>query len=97
MMRLLKVLFKQITRERALETCKERKFTKGKPGVSSKKKNFSPCSHCRRTNHAKKDCWYKDKPSFHCTFCNNLDHNEKYCKAKKKKNSTTNITTSKCV
>jgi len=41
-------------------------------------------SHCKRTNHAEKDCWYKDKPSFKCTFCNNLGHSEKYCRAKKK-------------
>lgn len=57
---------------------------KGRLEGLSKKGNFSPCSHCRRTNHADKDCWYKDKPSIRCNFCKKLGHGEKYCRAKKK-------------
>ncbi|KAL6312714.1 hypothetical protein AAG906_024672 [Vitis piasezkii] len=44
---------------------------------SSRKENFLLCSHCNRTNHAEKDCWYKGKPPFNCNFCNKLGHNEK--------------------
>lgn len=57
---------------------------KGRLEGPSKKGNFSPCSHCRRTNHADKDCWYKDKPSIRCNFCKKLGHGEKYCRTKKK-------------
>jgi len=60
------------------------KNNKGKTKGSSRKRNFSPCFNYERTNHAKKDCWYKDKPFFHCIFCNNLVHSEKYYRAKKK-------------
>ena len=60
------------------------KNDKGKAEGSSRKGNFLLCSHYRRTNHAEKDCWYKDKPSFHCNLCNKLGHNEKYCRTKKK-------------
>ncbi|KAL6338315.1 hypothetical protein AAG906_018661 [Vitis piasezkii] len=35
------------------------KNNKGKAEGSSRKGNFSSCSHCSRTNHAEKDCWYK--------------------------------------
>nr|CAN72453.1 hypothetical protein VITISV_008931 [Vitis vinifera] len=38
------------------------KNNKGKVEGSSRKGKFSPCSHCRRTNHAEKDCWYKVQP-----------------------------------
>jgi hypothetical protein len=79
--------FQANTKERGsrnLQRKKPFKFTKGKTEMSSRKQNYSPCSHCKRTNHAEKDCWYKDKPSFKCTFCNNLGHSEKYCRAKKK-------------
>ena len=50
--------------------------------MTAGKQIYSPCSHCRRTNHAEKDCWYKHKPSFKCSFCNNLVHSEKFCRAK---------------
>ncbi|KAL6314884.1 hypothetical protein AAG906_029101 [Vitis piasezkii] len=56
------------------------KNNKGKTEGSSRKGNFSPCSHCSRTNHAEKDCWYKGKPHFNCNLCNKLGHNEKYYK-----------------
>ena len=42
------------------------------------------CSHCSRTNHVEKDCWYKGKPHFNCYFCNKIGHSEKYCRVKKK-------------
>ena len=45
---------------------------------------FTPCSHCKRTNHDEKDCWYKNKPAIKCNFCNFLGHSEKFCRAKKK-------------
>ncbi|WKA00249.1 hypothetical protein VitviT2T_018628 [Vitis vinifera] len=35
------------------------KNNKGKTEGSSRKGKFSSCSHCRRTNHAEKDCWHK--------------------------------------
>ncbi|KAL6326221.1 hypothetical protein AAG906_001616 [Vitis piasezkii] len=35
------------------------KNNKGKAEGSLRKGNFLPCSHCSRTNHAEKDCWYK--------------------------------------
>ncbi|RVW71560.1 Retrovirus-related Pol polyprotein from transposon TNT 1-94 [Vitis vinifera] len=60
------------------------KNNKVKAKGSSRKGNFSSCSHCSRTNHVEKDCWYKGKPLFNCNFCNKLGHSEKYCKAKKK-------------
>jgi hypothetical protein len=40
------------------------KNNKGKAERSSKKQNFSPCFNYGRTNHAEKDCWYKDKLFF---------------------------------
>ena len=64
------------------------KYNKGKAAGSSStpeiKGNFAPCSHCKRTNHAEKDCFYKDKRPYHCNFCNKLGHTEKYCRAKKR-------------
>ncbi|KAL6332552.1 hypothetical protein AAG906_008972 [Vitis piasezkii] len=60
------------------------KNNKGKAEGSSRKGKFPSCSHCRRTNHAEKDCWHKGKPLFNCNFCNKLGHSEKYCRAKKK-------------
>ena len=60
------------------------KFTKAKTKMSTKRQVFSPCSHCKQTNHVEKDCWYKNKPAIRCSFCNFLGHSEKYCKAKKK-------------
>ena len=60
------------------------KNSRGKTEGSSRKGKFPPCSHCKRTNHAEKDCWHKGKPLFNCNFCNKLGHNEKYCRAKKK-------------
>lgn len=53
----------------------------GSLSVVEKKKNFPPCCHCKRTNHAEKDCWHKNKPP--CNFCNKVGHTEKYCRAKK--------------
>jgi hypothetical protein len=44
------------------------KNNKGKAEGSSRKRNFSPCFNCERTNHAEKDCWYKDKPFFFIVF-----------------------------
>ncbi|RVW14603.1 Retrovirus-related Pol polyprotein from transposon RE1 [Vitis vinifera] len=60
------------------------KNSRGKAEGSSRKGKFPPCSHCKRTNHAEKDCWHKGKPLFNCNFCNKLGHSEKYCRAKKK-------------
>jgi hypothetical protein len=60
------------------------KFSKGKTRISLRRQIFSPCSYCRRTNHAEKDFWFKDKPSLQCMFCNNLGHSEKYYRIKKK-------------
>ncbi|RVW12561.1 Retrovirus-related Pol polyprotein from transposon TNT 1-94 [Vitis vinifera] len=37
------------------------KNNKGKAEGSSRKENFLLYSHCNRTNHAEKDCWYKDQ------------------------------------
>nr|CAN73998.1 hypothetical protein VITISV_043372 [Vitis vinifera] len=37
------------------------KNNKGKAEGSSRKGKFSSCSHCRRTNHAEKDCWHKEQ------------------------------------
>ncbi|RVW24539.1 Retrovirus-related Pol polyprotein from transposon TNT 1-94 [Vitis vinifera] len=37
------------------------KNNKGKTKGSSRKGKFSSCSHCRRTNHAEKDCWHKEQ------------------------------------
>nr|KYP40336.1 Retrovirus-related Pol polyprotein from transposon TNT 1-94 [Cajanus cajan] len=64
---------------------KSRTFNKnkGKDEGSSRKGNFLPCFHCQRTNHSKEDCWFKDKPLFHCNFCNKNGHSEKYCRLKK--------------
>ena len=59
------------------------KNNKGKAKGSSRKENFLSCSHCNKTNHAKKDCWYKGKPPFNCNFCNKLGHSEKYYRTKK--------------
>ena len=63
---------------------KKYNFTKSKTKMTSKSRFFLPRSHCRRTNHVKEDCWYKNKPSFKCSFYNNLGHNKKFCRAKKK-------------
>ncbi|WJZ92852.1 hypothetical protein VitviT2T_011827 [Vitis vinifera] len=60
------------------------KNNKGKVEGFSRKGKFPSCFHCRRTNHAEKDCWNKGKPLFNCNFCNKLCHSEKYCRAKKK-------------
>ena len=60
------------------------KNSRGKAEGSSRKGKFPPCSHCKRTNHAEKDCWHKGKPLFNCNFYNKLGHSEKYCRAKKK-------------
>ena len=60
------------------------KNNKGKVERSSRKENFLSCSHCSRTNHAEKDCWYKGKPHFNCNLYNKIGHSEKYWRAKKK-------------
>ncbi|XP_052182036.1 uncharacterized protein LOC127794820 [Diospyros lotus] len=56
----------------------------GSSSAPPTKGNFAPCSHCKRTDHAEKDCFYKDKPPYHYKFCNKLGHTEKYCRAKKR-------------
>ncbi|XP_047266818.1 uncharacterized protein LOC124897675 [Capsicum annuum] len=59
------------------------KAAKRKPWTeSSKKGKFSPCFHCKRTNHQENDCWFKEKPLIQCKFCRKMDHIEKNCKAK---------------
>ncbi|XP_015572621.2 uncharacterized protein LOC107260952 [Ricinus communis] len=52
---------------------------------SSKQGKLPPCSICKKTNHAEKDCWYKDgeKPKYKCSSCNKIGHTEKFCRAKK--------------
>ena len=59
------------------------KLEKGKPRKeSSKRGKFPPCSHCKRTNHQEKDCWFKGKPPIQCRFCRKMGHIEKNCRAR---------------
>ncbi|RVW23149.1 Cycloartenol synthase [Vitis vinifera] len=43
------------------------KNSRGKAEGSSRKGKFPPCSHCKRTNHAEKDCWHKVGCTSHMT------------------------------
>eukprot|EP00257_Ricinus_communis_P027923 XP_025015337.1 uncharacterized protein LOC112536724 [Ricinus communis] len=58
---------------------------------SSKQGKLPPCSIGKKTNHAEKDCWYKDgeKPKYKCNFCNKIGHTEKFCRAKKAQQAQT--------
>ena len=47
------------------------------------KGRFPPCSICKKTNHTKKYCWSKNKPSVQCHFCKNYGHIARNCKKKK--------------
>ncbi|RVW53763.1 Retrovirus-related Pol polyprotein from transposon TNT 1-94 [Vitis vinifera] len=67
--------FQENHKEKSSRNLQGKKFfknNKGKAEGSSRKENFLPCSHCNRTNHAEKDCWYKGKPPFNCNFAINL-------------------------
>ncbi|KAL3646200.1 hypothetical protein CASFOL_011380 [Castilleja foliolosa] len=44
------------------------------------KKNYPPCSICKRTNHLEKDCFHKGKPQ--CSNCKKFGHLERYCRFK---------------
>ena len=48
------------------------------------KQNLSPCSYCKRTNHAEKDCWFKGKTILNCDFCNNYGHSEQFRRIKRR-------------
>ena len=45
-----------------------------------RKAKFSPCSICKKTNHAEKNCWYKGKTQ--CTYCKKFNHTEDECRVK---------------
>ncbi|KAJ4728947.1 Retrovirus-related Pol polyprotein from transposon TNT 1-94 [Melia azedarach] len=42
------------------------------------KGRFSPCSHCKKTNHHETSCWKKAQ----CRVCKKIGHIAKYCKLK---------------
>ena len=44
------------------------------------KDKFSPCTHCKKTNHTEKFCWYRS--GVKCNACNQMGHVEKVCKIK---------------
>ncbi|KAL4297600.1 hypothetical protein GQ457_12G031630 [Hibiscus cannabinus] len=44
------------------------------------KKKYPPCSHCKKTTHLEKYCWYR--PDIQCRSCKQLGHMEKVCKNK---------------
>ncbi|KAL4384716.1 hypothetical protein GQ457_15G015800 [Hibiscus cannabinus] len=58
---------------------------KSKGFISSSGK-FPPCPICKKTNHAEKDCRFKEKgkSKFQCTFCGRSGYTEKFCWTKKK-------------
>ncbi|KAL4285133.1 hypothetical protein GQ457_16G021100 [Hibiscus cannabinus] len=55
-------------------------------GFFSSSGKFPPCPICKKTNHAEKDCRFKEKgkSKFQCTFCGKSGHTEKFCWTKKK-------------
>ncbi|KAL4324140.1 hypothetical protein GQ457_11G003170 [Hibiscus cannabinus] len=55
-------------------------------GFFSSSEKFPPCPICKKTNHAEKDCRFKEKgkSKFQCTFCGKSGHTEKFCWTKKK-------------
>ena len=68
----------------------KKNFSTGKSNLSKGKaivpasRHFSPCSYCKRTNHAEADCWFKGKTLIHCDFCKRNGYSEKFCRLKKK-------------
>lgn len=47
----------------------------------SKQKKYQPCSHCKKTTHLEKFCWWR--PDAICGKCKQLGHVAKVCKSKK--------------
>uniref|UniRef100_A0A6N2MMV6 Retrovirus-related Pol polyprotein from transposon TNT 1-94-like beta-barrel domain-containing protein n=1 Tax=Salix viminalis TaxID=40686 RepID=A0A6N2MMV6_SALVM len=44
-------------------------LSKNKAIVPANRQTFSPCSYCKRTNHAENDCWFKGKTLLHYDHC----------------------------
>ena len=61
----------------------EARRQKGKrTGNNANEGKFPPCSHCKKTTHLKKYCWYK--LDIKCRFCKQLGYIKKMCKNKNK-------------
>ena len=61
----------------------ERKDLQKKEGENSKeggKKKFPPCSHCKKTTHLERYCWYR--PDIKYNACKQMGHLEKVCRNK---------------
>ncbi|KAL4385296.1 hypothetical protein GQ457_15G029610 [Hibiscus cannabinus] len=65
---------------------KKAKSSNKSKGFFSSSGKFPPCPICKKTNHAEKDCRFKEKgkSKFQCTFCGKSGHTEKFCWTKKK-------------
>ncbi|XP_063941516.1 uncharacterized protein LOC135149666 [Daucus carota subsp. sativus] len=48
--------------------------------TAEKKSKFPPCSICKKTNHAEKNCWHKGKHQ--CNHCKKFNHHENECRLK---------------
>ena len=77
----------------------------GKTKKKSPSEKFSPCTHCKRTNHKPEDCYFKDKDqggAKKCFKCGQTWHFAKNCKSGEKKEAKamiafTNVTLTEIV
>ncbi|KAL4385649.1 hypothetical protein GQ457_15G008540 [Hibiscus cannabinus] len=75
---MLKVPFKLGTKTKESTFMTQRK--KKNNVKDGEKKKHPPCSHCKKTTHLEKYCWFR--PDIQCRSCKQLGHMERVCKNK---------------
>ncbi|KAK5811395.1 hypothetical protein PVK06_026725 [Gossypium arboreum] len=53
------------------------------------KKKFTPCTHCKKSTHLEKYCWYKT--DIQCRSCKQLGHIDKVARTRQKHNHSSRI------
>ncbi|KAJ1525521.1 hypothetical protein ONE63_010329 [Megalurothrips usitatus] len=57
------------------------------PSGSESRRSNGPCKHCRKTNHASINCYFRSR---YCSICNLTNHYQKDCRYREHKSTSSN-------